>query len=181
MLQLQTLGCSRNKKELWLSLTSSDMEVQTLGNSLMYAADSNTFLFHAYTSWTHRAASWLVSNNSSWRRGTGFHYCNKALVEIFCKGMAFRNKRLNCILFVLEAQVKYVWHCVWQSSWWEGGLCSHSLYSAQQIYVLLEASYWWWIFWWWILWWWIFWVWKSARRWIEGSIHLFPRRLWKDC
>lgn len=112
MLHLETLNCSGNEKGLWFSLTSSDMEVQTLWNSLMYAADSSTFHFHAFRAWTCKAGSWLMSNNSSWMRGTGFYSCNKHLVEIFCKGMAFRNKRLNCILSVLETQMRYQCRCL---------------------------------------------------------------------
>ena len=49
----------------------------------------------------------MVRNNSSWRRGTSFYSCNKHLVEIFCKEIAFRNKRLNCVLSVLKTQVRY--------------------------------------------------------------------------
>lgn len=67
---------------------------------------------------TSRAGSWLVRNNSSWRRGTSFYSCNKHLVEIFffCpdimaqlsrEEIAFRNKRLNFVFSVLKTQVRY--------------------------------------------------------------------------
>lgn len=53
-----------------------------------------------------------MSKDSSWRRGTGFYSCNKHLVEIFCKGIAFRNKRLNCIISVLDTQIRYQCQCL---------------------------------------------------------------------
>lgn len=122
------------------------MEVQTPWGSLMYAARPNTFLFHAFGAWTLRAGSWLMRNNSSQRRSTCFYSRNKHLVEVFCREIAFRNKRLNCVLSVLKTQVRYhlvlVFDCVWQSSW--GGwvcVCFLSLYSAQHVCVLLEANY----------------------------------------
>lgn len=48
-----------------------------------------------------------MRNNSSWRSGTSFYSCNKHLVEIFFREIAFRNKTVNCVLSVLKTQVRY--------------------------------------------------------------------------
>lgn len=113
MLQLQTLNYSRNKKgcsSLWPHQTWRYKHSGTAWRMLQILTLSfSVFLVHE-----HRAGSWLVSNNSSWRRGTGFYSRNKDLVEIFCRGMAFRNERLNCILSVLETQMRYQCWCLTQ-------------------------------------------------------------------
>lgn len=143
------------------------MKVQTPWDSLAYAACPSTFHFHAFGAWTLKAGSWLVRQNSSWRRGISFYSCNKHLIEILCKETSFRNMRRICILSVHKTQVRHQLVLVFGSLLGGGGGCAFLVYTVLYIFVYC----------------WepvtvmgLFCIQKSAWIWIEGSTHLLSLR-----
>lgn len=146
MLQLWALNCLGNKRGLWFSMTSS----QTW--RYKHPGVAWCMLLVLTPSFSMLLVHERLELDPGWwgitvPRGEVLAFTHATSIWWkFSAEIAFRNKRLNCVLSVLKTQVRYhlvlVFDCVWQSSW---GcvvcVCFLSLYSAQHVCVLLEANY----------------------------------------